>query len=82
MSKSLGNVIGPDELIDQYGTDVTRAYLLFMGPYDSDVQWSTRTIQGVNRFVSKYWAFLNSAYEKRVEESDMEVKVGVEEIGK
>ena len=80
MSKSLGNVIGPDELLKEYGVDVTRAYLLFMGPYDSDVEWSTRTIQGVKRFVSRYWAFLNTAYEKRVEESDMKVKIGVERL--
>jgi len=80
MSKSLGNVIGPDELIEKYGVDVARAYLLFMGPYDSDVEWSTRTIQGVKRFVSRYWAFLNTAYEKRVQQSDMKVKVGVEKL--
>lgn len=80
MSKSLGNVIGPDELIDAYGVDVTRAYLLFMGPYDSDVEWSTRTIQGVKRFVSRYWFFLNTAYEKKVEQSDIKVKVGVEKL--
>lgn len=80
MSKSVGNIISPDELIDKYGVDVTRAYLLFMGPYDSDVEWSTRTIQGVNRFVSRYWAFLNSAYASKVEESDMKVKSGVEKL--
>jgi len=80
MSKSLGNVIGPDELIKQYGVDVARAYLMFMGPYDGNVEWSTRTIQGVKRFVSKYYTFLNTAYEKKVPESTHEVKVGVERL--
>jgi len=80
MSKSLGNVIGPDKLIDDYGADVARAYLLFMGPYDGNVEWSTRTIQGVKRFVSKYYTFLNYAYEHKVEESSKEVKVGVEKL--
>jgi len=80
MSKSVGNVISPDELIDKYGADVSRAYLMFMGPYEGNVVWSTRTIQGVNRFVSKYWAFLNTSYEKRVEQSNQEVKIGVERL--
>ncbi len=80
MSKSLGNVIGPDELVEKYGVDVTRAYLMFMGPYDGNVAWSTRTIQGVKRFVGKYYLFLNIAYQNRVEKSDMNVKVGVERL--
>ena len=80
MSKSLGNVIGPDELIKTYGVDVTRAYLMFMGPYEGNVVWSTRTIQGVKRFVSKYYTFLNSAYQNRVESSDIKVKRGVEKL--
>ena len=80
MSKSLGNVIGPDELIGKYGVDVTRAYLMFMGPYEGNVNWNTRTIQGVKRFVSKYYAFLNDAYQNRVEKSSQEVKVGIEKL--
>lgn len=80
MSKSLGNVIGPDDLIETYGVDVTRAYLLFMGPYEGNVVWSTRTIQGVKRFVSKYYTFLNSAYQNRVDSSDIKVKRGVEKL--
>jgi len=80
MSKSLGNVIGPDKLIEEYGTDVTRAYLLFMGPYDGNVEWSTRTIQGVKRFTAKYYVFLNDAYTRKVKESSKEVKVGVEKL--
>lgn len=80
MSKSLGNVIGPDELIDKYGTDITRGYLMFMGPYSGNVEWNTRTIQGVKRFVSRYYTFLNSIHENLVEESSRDVKVGVEKL--
>jgi leucyl-tRNA synthetase len=80
MSKSLGNVVNPDDLVEEYGVDITRAYLMFMGPYEGNVQWSTRTIQGVRRFVSKYYVFLNRAYENRVEESNKSVKIAIERL--
>ena len=69
MSKSLGNVISPDSLIDEYGADVTRGYMMFMGPYEGDVEWSTETINGVRRFVSKYYSFLLDAWESKAEKS-------------
>jgi leucyl-tRNA synthetase len=65
MSKSLGNVINPDEIIEKYGADVVRGYMMFMGPYEGDVLWSTETINGLRRFVSKYYRFLLSAWEKK-----------------
>lgn len=65
MSKSLGNVIRPDDLVEKYGADVTRAYVFFMGPYEGDVAWSTETINGVKRFVSKYYSFLLNAWDRR-----------------
>lgn len=65
MSKSLGNVITPDGLLEEYGADVTRAYLMFMGPYEGDVTWSTEAINGAKRFVAKFYTFLIQAWEKR-----------------
>jgi leucyl-tRNA synthetase len=56
MSKSLGNVINPDEVLDQYGADVVRCYEMFMGPFDQESLWSTQAIEGVNRFIRKVWA--------------------------
>jgi leucyl-tRNA synthetase len=70
MSKSLGNVITPDSLIEKYGADVVRAYMMFMGPYEGDVVWSTETINGVKRFVSKYYAFILDAWDNKKELSD------------
>ncbi len=70
MSKSLGNVISPDSLIDEYGADVTRGYMMFMGPYEGDVEWSTETINGVKRFVSKYYDFLLSAWKGKIDKSE------------
>jgi leucyl-tRNA synthetase len=65
MSKSVGNVINPDEIIEKYGADVVRGYMMFMGPYEGDVLWNTETINGVRRFVSKYYRFLLSSWEKK-----------------
>ncbi len=65
MSKSVGNVINPDEIIGEYGADVVRAYMMFMGPYEGDVLWNTETINGVKRFVSKYYRFLLLSWEKK-----------------
>lgn len=65
MSKSLGNVITPDRLLEEYGADVTRAYLMFMGPYEGDVVWSTEAINGVKRFVSKLYTYLLALWEKK-----------------
>ncbi len=56
MSKSKGNVINPDDVIAEYGTDVFRCYEMFMGPYDQDAPWSTQGIQGIKRFLDKVWS--------------------------
>jgi leucyl-tRNA synthetase len=79
MSKSLGNVINPDELIKKYGADVTRAYLMFMGPYEGDVVWNTRTIQGVDRFVKRWFAFMQQAWEK-TGDSEKETEIAVNRL--
>lgn len=55
MSKSKGNVINPDDLVDKYGADAVRIYLAFMGPYDSTMPWSTSGIEGSRRFTQRIW---------------------------
>jgi leucyl-tRNA synthetase len=55
MSKSRGNVISPDEVIDAYGADSMRLYEMFIGPLDKDAPWSTEGIQGVRRFLERAW---------------------------
>lgn len=69
MSKSRGNVISPDDLVDDYGADVTRAYLMFMGPYEGDVSWNTEAINGVKRFVLRYYGFISNKWESVAGES-------------
>ncbi len=55
MSKSKGNVVSPDELVENYGTDSLRMYELFVGPPELDSEWDDRGIDGVYRFMNKVW---------------------------
>ncbi len=55
MSKSRGNVIVPDEIIDRFGADTLRLYLLFLGPYDQVVDYQSRGIQGPHGFLNRLW---------------------------
>lgn len=53
MSKSKGNVINPDDIVNEYGADVLRVYEMFMGDYQSDAPWSTDSLKGCKRFIEK-----------------------------
>ena len=56
MSKSKGNVIDPNDVVDQYGADVLRLYVLFMGDYEKAAPWSENSVKGCKRFVDRVWA--------------------------
>lgn len=55
MSKSRGNVVNPDSCIDTYGADAFRMYEMFLGPFDSQLPWSTDGIIGTRRFIDRVW---------------------------
>jgi leucyl-tRNA synthetase len=55
MSKSKGNVINPIEMVEKFGADTLRLYLMFMGPYDATMAWNTAGIEGMARFVKRLW---------------------------
>jgi leucyl-tRNA synthetase len=55
MSKSLGNVVNPDEIVNQYGGDTLRCYEMFLGPFDQNVAWSPDAIVGIKRFLDKIY---------------------------
>lgn len=55
MSKSRGNVINPDDVVNQYGADTLRLYEMFMGPLSQDKPWNTSAIEGVYRFTQRSW---------------------------
>lgn len=61
MSKSQGNVVNPDDMIAQYGTDVLRMYILFMGPPELDCEWQDTGLDGIKRFVHRFWNYLTDA---------------------
>jgi leucyl-tRNA synthetase len=58
MSKSKGNVVSPDEMIERYGADATRMYALFAAPPDRDLEWQEDGVAGVSRFLSKVYRFV------------------------
>ncbi len=58
MSKSRGNVVNPDRLVAEYGTDVVRTYLMFIGPWDQGAPWSYQGIEGVTRFLTRVWSLV------------------------
>ncbi len=61
MSKSRGNVVNPDAVVEQHGADVFRTYEMFMGDFDKTAPWSDTAINGVARFLKKIWALVERA---------------------
>ncbi len=60
ISKSKGNIINPDDYINRYGADVFRIYLMFLGPYEADADFTDRNISGVVRFLDRVWRIATS----------------------
>jgi leucyl-tRNA synthetase len=60
MSKSKGNVVNPDEIVEQLGSDTLRMYILFMGPPELESEWQQDSIKGVRSFLNRLWEFLTT----------------------
>ena len=69
MSKSMFNVVNPDDIVERYGADTLRLYEMFLGPLEQSKPWDTNGIDGVNRFLKKLWGL----FEKTDLESDTEM---------
>ena len=61
MSKSLGNVVSPDDMVARYGADATRLYTLFAAPPDRDLDWQDLGVEGVSRFLNRVFRFVSEA---------------------
>ena len=66
MSKSMGNVVSPDDLIEDYGCDALRLYELFVGPPEMDAEWDDRGIDGVRRFLNRFWNLVTESADKNI----------------
>lgn len=64
MSKSKGNVLGPDPLVDEYGADAVRLSILFLGPADQDMEWTDEGMEGVRRFLRRLWRLVHELAEQ------------------
>jgi len=63
MSKTRGNVEGPDPFVDKYGADAVRLYILFMGPADEDMEWTPAGVEGIVRFLRRLWRIVHEVAE-------------------
>jgi len=80
MSKSFGNIINPDNIIKEFGTDTLRLYEMFMGPFDQAIAWSAKGMKGCCRFLEKVWRlFLES---KTTEKSSPEIIMALHKLNK
>lgn len=75
MSKSKGNVVSPDDLVRDYGCDSLRLYELFVGPPELDAEWDDRGIDGVYRFLNRFWKLSMDSLEAGIAETKEMVKL-------
>lgn len=75
MSKSKGNVVSPDELVEIYGCDSLRVYELFVGPPELDTEWDDRGIEGVHRFMNRIWHLVENNIDCKIKANDALVRI-------
>ncbi len=75
MSKSRGNVINPDDIINEYGADTMRLYEMFIGDFEKAAPWSTSSIKGCKRFLDKVWALKDNVIDGDEYRSEVESEV-------
>jgi len=63
MSKTKGNVVGPDDFVREHGADAVRLYILFLGPADQDMEWTPSGIEGIGRFLRRLWRLVHEVAE-------------------
>lgn len=78
MSKSKGNVVNPNDIVDKYGSDVLRMYMLFMGPPELDCEWQDTGLEGVKRFAQKVTTYFGSDNIVNDDQEDIKAKKRVQ----
>ncbi len=81
MSKRWGNVVNPDDVIDEYGADTFRLYEMFMGPFDQSAIWSTKGLLGPRRFLDKVWRMQESIVEQTQESVERQLNKMIKKVG-
>lgn len=82
MSKSKGNVVSPEDMIEKYGADATRLFILFAAPPEKDLEWSDHGVQGAYRFVRKLYHLAHQVAEISRDESKGNLYESLESLGK
>lgn len=77
MSKSRGNVIVPDKIVEQYGADVLRVYLMFMGPFEATMVWNERTMMGVARFLKRFEGMIMTKAAEKAGKTEREALIAI-----
>ena len=83
MSKSRGNVVNPDEIVEAYGADSVRLYEMFMGPFEDGQPWDPKGVVGTSRFLNRVWNFISEPEEPKTvdKEADKILNKATKEIG-
>ena len=82
MSKSRGNVVNPDEIVDQYGADTMRLYEMFIGDFEKAAPWNSDSIKGCKRFLDRTWGLQNIAKDGTVRpELEAEIHRTIQKVG-
>lgn len=88
MSKSKGNVVSPDEIVEKYGVDAERLFILFIGPPEADAEWTDRGIEGMSRYVNRVYRLFNQylkltknsdSFDEKIDEEDLNLKIKLHE---
>lgn len=80
MSKSLGNVVNPDQVVEEFGADSLRLFEMFMGPFEMVKPWSTKGVEGVHRFLARVWRLFHQGKDEsfrldEIEPTEVELKI-------
>lgn len=79
MSKSKGNVVRPDDIVNEYGADTLRLYEAFMGPFEASIAWEPKSINGSYKFLSRVWELIQK---DSIESADLKVEVALNRLVK